>query len=55
MAAKKDTALKSPAPASDKKQALETALAQIEKQTPSPRAAWGWTWRWASAVCPAAV
>ena len=32
MAAKKDTALKSPAPASDKKQALETALAQIEKQ-----------------------
>ena len=32
MAAKKDSALKSPAPASDKKQALETALAQIEKQ-----------------------
>ena len=32
MAAKKDTALKSPAPASDKKQALETALAPIEKQ-----------------------
>ena len=32
MAAKKEPALKSPAPASDKKQALETALAQIEKQ-----------------------
>ena len=32
MASKKDSALKSPAPASDKKQALETALAQIEKQ-----------------------
>ena len=32
MAAKKEPALKSPAPASDKKQALETALAQMEKQ-----------------------
>ena len=32
MAAKKEPALKSPAPASDKKQALDTALAQIEKQ-----------------------
>ena len=32
MAAKKEPALKSPAPASDKKQALETALAQIETQ-----------------------
>ena len=32
MAAKKDTAVKSAAPASDKKAALETALAQIEKQ-----------------------
>ena len=32
MAAKKEPALKSPAPASDKKQALETALEQIEKQ-----------------------
>ena len=32
MAAKNDSALKRPAPASDKKQALETALAQIEKQ-----------------------
>ena len=32
MAAKKDTTPKTPGPASDKKQALETALAQIEKQ-----------------------
>ncbi|MGN0984022.1 MAG: recombinase RecA, partial [Gemmiger sp.] len=32
MAAKKDTAKATPAPASDKKAALETALAQIEKQ-----------------------
>ena len=32
MAAKKDTTHKTPGPASDKKQALETALAQIEKQ-----------------------
>ena len=30
MAAKKDTTPKTPGPASDKKQALETALAQIE-------------------------
>ena len=32
MAAKKDTAPKTAAPAADKKAALETALAQIEKQ-----------------------
>ena len=32
MAAKKETTPKTPGPASDKKQALETALAQIEKQ-----------------------
>ncbi len=32
MAAKKDSTPKTPGPASDKKQALETALAQIEKQ-----------------------
>ena len=32
MAAKKDTTPKTPGPASDKKKALETALAQIEKQ-----------------------
>ena len=32
MAAKKDTTPKTPGPASDKKQALETALAQIDKQ-----------------------
>jgi len=32
MAAKKDTTPKSTGPATDKKAALETALAQIEKQ-----------------------